>query len=223
MTLPARSLLRDALGALGIRRFLLGIHDPAFPVAPDEDVGRGSPNADGAPALLELAAGLGFDGIQLGPQGATSRADPSPYDGTLFSRNPCSIALAPLVRAEWGALLRPETLAAAVAGRPGPPDRVSYGWAFDAASAALREVAAAFRERRARGEGGAIAELADGLERFRREHAEWLERDALYEVLQRAHGGAGFRAWDARDATLFAPPPGGEGAADARRAVLLAR
>jgi 4-alpha-glucanotransferase len=223
MTETLRPLLRDALGALGIRRLLLGVHDAAFPVSPAEDVGRGSPYADGAPALLELAAALGFDGLQLGPQGATSRSDPSPYDGTLFSRNPRSIALAPLVRAEWGALLREETLAAAVAGRPGPPDLVSYEHAFDAIDGALREAAARFREKRARGEGGPVAELAVRLARFREEHAGWLERDALYEVLEQEHGGASWREWDARDVTLLAPPPGGEEAAAARRSALLAR
>lgn len=223
MTDARRSLLRDALSALGIRRFLLGIHDAAFPVAPAEDVGRGSPHADGALAFLEVASGLGFDGLQLGPQGATSRADASPYDGTLFSRSPRSVALAPLVRAEWGALLRPETLAALVEGRPGPADRVAYAYAHDAVNLALREAAARFRERRARGEGGQIAELAQRLARFRAEHEAWLERDALYEILQREHGGAGWREWGAPDAELNVPAPGDEAAAAARRAALLAR
>src|SRR5690348_11129883 len=64
--------VRTALGLLGIDRLVLAIHDQSFPSTLDEDVGRGSPYGLGARALLELLAALGFDGVQLGPQGDTS-------------------------------------------------------------------------------------------------------------------------------------------------------
>ena len=35
--------ISDSLQLLGVRRLLLGIHDPAFPAAADGDIGRGSP------------------------------------------------------------------------------------------------------------------------------------------------------------------------------------
>src|SRR6266568_5378329 len=101
MTSYPRRQVREALALLGVRRLLLGLHDAAFPGTPEEDVGRGTPYGDGAVALFELVAALGFDGVQLGPQGALSPGDPSPYNGTFFSRNPVSVALAPLARAEW--------------------------------------------------------------------------------------------------------------------------
>ncbi|WP_242361409.1 4-alpha-glucanotransferase [Anaeromyxobacter sp. SG17] len=223
MSPPARRLVREALEALGIRRLLLGVHDAAFPTLPGEDVGRGSPSADGAVELLELASALGFDGLQLGPSGATSASNPSPYDGTLFSRNPLSIALAPLTRPEWACLLREETLAELVAARPGG-DRVAYGYAFAAMRRALAEVAARFRAARAAGAGGPVAELAARLTAFRAEHAGWLVPDALYEVLEREHGGASWRAWPSReDRELFAPGPGAGAAGASRREALLAR
>ncbi|BDG01303.1 4-alpha-glucanotransferase [Anaeromyxobacter oryzae] len=224
MSTSLRLLVREALSALGIRRFLLGIHGAAFPTLPGEDVGHGTPASDGASALLAFASELGFDGIQLGPPGATSASNPSPYDGTLFSRSPLSVALAPLTRPEWGRLLRPEALEAAAAACPAPPRRVAYAYAHAANARALAEVAAAFRARRARGEGGAIADLAARLDAFRREHAGWLERDALYEVLAARHGGASWRDWpDAADRTLLSPAPGEEADADGRRRALLAR
>jgi 4-alpha-glucanotransferase len=218
VALAARRLIREALDALGIRRLLLGIHDAAFPMLPSEDVGRGSPHSAAAADLLDFAASLGFDGIQLGPQGATSRSNPSPYDGALFSREPLSIALAPLATQEWGSLLGPETLAAAVAARPGPADRVAHAHAFDAVSRALAEAADTFRARAARGEGGEIAELSRRLASFRARHAGWLERDALHDALQRSHGGASWRGWPAADRDLFLGRSGGE-----RRRALAAR
>ncbi|WP_242343271.1 4-alpha-glucanotransferase [Anaeromyxobacter terrae] len=223
MSPPARRLVREALEALGIRRFLLGVHDAAFPTLPGEDVGRGSPSADGAGELLELASALGFDGLQLGPSGATSAANPSPYDGTLFSRSPLSVALAPLTRPELASLLRAETLAELVAGRP-RGERVVYGYAFAASKRALGEVTARFRAQRAAGSGGPVAELAARLESFRAAHAGWLVPDALYEVLERRYGGATWRSWPSgEDRELFAPRPGAEAAAARRREALLAR
>ena len=66
---------------------LLAIHDVSFPSDPDEDLGRGSPVSRASERLFGFARTLGFTGIQLGPQGQTSRGNPSPYDGTIFSRN----------------------------------------------------------------------------------------------------------------------------------------
>ena len=49
---------------------------------------------------------LGFTGVQLGPQGLTTRDNPSPYDAMLFSREPLSIHVAPLLgRDAWRSLV----------------------------------------------------------------------------------------------------------------------
>ena len=77
---------------------MLAIHDASFPAAEGEDSGRGTPYGRGGLAFAQFVRGLGFDGIQLGPQGQTSRINPSPYDGSLFSRNILSLDLAALVR-----------------------------------------------------------------------------------------------------------------------------
>src|SRR5262245_2748338 len=88
-----RDLIREALRRLGKRRLILAIHDASFPSVAEQDFGRGSPYTQGGLALVRLAYGLGFDALQLGPQGQTSRDNPSPYDGTFFSRNLLSVDL----------------------------------------------------------------------------------------------------------------------------------
>jgi 4-alpha-glucanotransferase len=217
--------LRDALDALGIRHLLFGIHDAAFPSRADEDVGRGSPYSEGAAELLELVAALGFSGVQLGPQGITSVSNPSPYDGTLFSKNPLSVALAPLAAAEGSELVARDALDAVVAARPGPRDRVPYDHVFRAQRLALAEAHAAFRRRSAAGDPG-LEPLARGFAAFRQANAEWLERDAFYEVLERQYGGRHFTQWVSAegeplpDQALWAPARSEEGVAVARRARL---
>ncbi|HEY7723900.1 MAG TPA: 4-alpha-glucanotransferase [Anaeromyxobacteraceae bacterium] len=182
---PVRQRVREALLALGIRRLLLAVHDAAFPSGPDEDLGHGAPASAGGGAFLAWVRDLGFDGVQLGPPGATSEANPSPYDATWFSRNPAALVPAALAGPEVGALVPAERVAACVAARPAGSDRVSLGHALAAARGLLGEAATAFRARRARGERGAIAALDRELSAFRA-RSGWLARDAIFEVLRSA-------------------------------------
>ena len=215
--------VRQALRALGIRNLLLGIQDAAFPADEASDVGRGSPYSRGAADFVAFVAELGFSGLQLGPQGATSADNPSPYDGTLFSRNPVSLALEPLTRPEWGGFLHPAELARIVAERPSPPDRVAHRYAY----AALRRVVATVTGRVAEavraGGDPTVVRHAGPFDAFRRAHADWLERDALYGVLRHENGGRHFAEWpDDTDRRLYAPLPGDEARAEARRRELRA-
>jgi 4-alpha-glucanotransferase len=181
---PTPERVRAALRALGVRRLLLAIHDAAFPSRPEEDLGQGTPCSAGAADFLAWARDLGFDGIQLGPQGVTSEGNPSPYDGTWFSRNPALLVAPALAEPERGGLVPPERVAAEVAGQPGGHDRVVHGQALAAARRLLAEAAAAFRERRDRGERGAVADLDRELALFRAAHPSWLGRDAVFEALR---------------------------------------
>lgn len=223
-----RSLIAEALEALGVTRWVLSIHDPSFPGLPGEDTGRGSPYSEGAARFLAFARALGFTGIQLGPQGQTTAHNPSPYDGTLFSRNTLNVALAPLTEPDgpWGRLLSPETLARLVAEAPeGAGPEARYQYASRSQALALQEAWATFRRERDRAEAPAsILALVRRFADFRLEHREWLEPDALFDVLgARKHTPEDWRGWaDSLDGRLFAPRPGEEAAAEARIRELLA-
>ncbi len=224
-TEDARRLIAAALEALEVRNLVLSIHDASFPSEPDEDMGRGSPYSRGAARFLTFARSLGFTGVQLGPQGQTSESNASPYDSTLFSRNVLNVPLAVLMEEEGGRLLSPERLTALLSARPmgaGPGER--YRYAFRATHTALEEAWSTFqRERGREGAPSALGELARRLESFRKEHREWLQRDALFEALCLEHGQRDWRRWAeqgaaaALDARLYAPRPGEEDASEARR------
>ena len=107
--------LRDALSALGVQRLVLAIHDVSFPSTPAEDIGRGSPYSDGARAFLSFVRELGFDGVQLGPQGQGSPGNLSPYDGSVFSKSVLSLPLRALT---FDSLVAPSFVEAEVAKTP---------------------------------------------------------------------------------------------------------
>jgi 4-alpha-glucanotransferase len=213
--------LTEALRLLGKPDFLLAVHDASFPGVEGEDGGRGSPYGAGGLALARFARGLGFTGLQLGPQGQTSPVNASPYDGTLFSRNFLSLDLAALARdAAWGGLLSEATWRALVAGNPRPDGRrVAYAHVFAAYEQALNEIHTRFVAARDRGEPVAkrlASTLADLWQ-----NNPWLRDDARYEALCLEHGHAPWRQWP-REVPLaydrFLPsPPDAAIAACARR------
>jgi len=202
---------------LGIRNLLLGIHDAAFPSRADEDVGRGTPYSAGAADFLDFVAELGFTGVQLGPQGATSPGNASPYDGTLFSRNPLSLALGPLSQPDWGELMPGEELAELVASRPGSRERVPHAWVHAALAPVHAVLWERFKAARVQARDPLLARLASQLDAFGHANAGWLARDGLYQALEAANGGRYWREWpDEADRRLFDPRPGDEAQAAGR-------
>jgi len=191
--------IETGLSRLGVRRMLLAIHDASFPSDPDEDTGRGSPSTRAAARLFAYARGLGFTGIQLGPQGQTSRDNPSPYDATIFSRHLGNVALGSLrAGGAFEGLVDEATVAGAVlrdpAGAGAPGGRVQHRHAHDARHALIEVAYAALAAR---------PDLRERLAAFRAAHADWLDRDALHAALCVEHGGAGSRHWPERDRDLW--------------------
>lgn len=218
-----RRRVTEGLRLLGVDNLFLQIHDPSFPSLDEEDIGRGSPYTRGAARFLEDARDFGFNGLQLGPQGATSAANPSPYDGTLFSRNPLSISLSALC--DEG-VLKPAELYELLRNRPPGPNRVHYPFAFATAGQALDLAYDRFCRLRERGKATGV-NLARRLVAFWEAHRAWLERDALYGALCRLHGAPNWLDWvDAAgrphpDRFLWNPAPGDELAMHARLVALL--
>jgi len=229
--------ISEALGLLGKDRVLLIAHDASFPCVAGKDSGRGTPYGAGGHALARFVRKLGFTGLQLGPQGQTSAGNPSPYDGTLFSRNAPSLDLASLV--EEGLLSR-TTWEQIVAWNPRPDGgRVAHEYAFRAYGRAAEEIYRRFTRGRAPlplgdsdSAGGPhgrtpAADALGSLAAFRHENA-WLRDDALYEALCLEHGAVNWREWPtggeaAYDAMLCDPPAAAQAPCAARRAALEAK
>lgn len=174
----AVTFVRDALRDLGVRRFVLGVHASAFP--PGElDAGFGAPLSSAGERLLSFAAKLGFNAIQLGPSGQISTINLSPYDGTVFARNPWSLDLASLTGPEFAELL-PLDVARRLARGAAGDNRVDPPRVARNIRDALDVCQVQFRELRAREPDHA---LVHAFETFRAEHAPWLEVNAVYEAI----------------------------------------
>jgi 4-alpha-glucanotransferase len=179
--------MADARAALGIDRLVFGIHDASFPAEPEEDLGCGSPGSLGAERLLGRLRALGFDGIQLGPEGQRSGDDPSPYNAGWFSRDESTIPPARLSQESRARLLAEGRVRALAAERVGPPDRVCHREASQLQRRAIDLAYAAFQERASAPE---LRALRDRLDALAARHAGWLTRLERFEALQREEPGA---------------------------------
>ncbi len=208
------AVVARALALLGKRNVVVAIHDPSFPSAPGEDIGRGTPYSRGGQAWLKFVADLGFNGVQFGPQGLTSASNPSPYDGAIFARNILSLDLFALARdPAWHGLVGPGLVAKIVAAAPKTgARRVPHAAVYAAQSAALAEIHARF-----------VAAAADPLRAefaaFQAEHSHWLADAATFAGLAEVHGTDDWRCWPALDRDLPCASSA-QAAVAARRATL---
>jgi 4-alpha-glucanotransferase len=191
----SRAPIAAALAELGIKRFVLAIHDVSFPSDPDEDIGRGAPTTNAAARLFAYARSLGFTGVQLGPQGQTSRDNPSPYDSTIFSRHLATIAVSSFrAGGQYAGLVDEAALDGLLTSGP-----VDHRHAYDASRAL---VAAAFD--RLEDHPAVVQRFAT----FMAAHQDdWLGRDAMYAAYSQSFGGAGYRDWPDELARLWHPRP----------------
>ncbi len=197
--------VRQALNLLGIKRLVLAIHDSSFPSEPNEDTGRGSPYSYGGRELITFAHFLGFNGIQLGPQGKTSEGDNSPYSGTIFTKNTLSIA--PNILKEdpdWRELVPDEPV-----GIDNPLVqpvtnlyRVDFKRARNIAQMFLKDIRCNFDKGRARHNHLSKA-YEDFIQSQTSATVNWFERDAVYEILSSTYGTDDWRMWSAIDRDLY--------------------
>lgn len=197
-----RNTIQQARQALGVER--LGLIAPIRALPSDSNTGIGS--LCGAKAFFRFLTDLGFDTVQLDPEGKTKLADPSPYTGAIFSANPLYIDLKDLVEnpAWCGGLLSAERLAEVESGNPEPDgDRVAYQYIYTTQDEVLKEVYANYQAKLVTaGDDAAVQTLKARFELFVQENRSWLEPDALYEALSAQYGNDYWPNWEGPQAEL---------------------
>ena len=201
-------LVDAALRLLGIRRFAIAIHDSSFPSLPEEDIGRGSPYSQGGLGFLRFARSLGFNAVQLGPQGKTPRGDPSPYNSCIFSKSILSLAALTLARE---GILREVVFAGDLdrllsrchrRQQQAHADRVDYAMACEMSQGLLESAHSRFHDLR-----DTTSDIAVAFRRFLADQksasVDWLQRDCVYEALSRTSGVEDWRLWGRQGTQLL--------------------
>ena len=189
----AKKVIEEALKVLGKKNLALIAHANSFPSYPETDTGFGSSNSRRAKDVIDFASGI-FNCIQLGPAGKTKSIDASPYTGTIFSNNPLFIDLEELTTKKWHKILSEKTYNNIVDGNPNKnSNRTSYEYIFEAQNNALKEAFSNYKPDKA-------------FEKYKKENAFWLEKDALYEVLSIENANDYWPLWKSEiDRNLFNP------------------
>ena len=192
-----KSAVADALKALDKKNLALILHGVSFPSSLGENTGFGTYNSDGAKRVFDFMQGI-FSALQLGPAGKTKMSDPSPYCGTVFSKNPLFINLKELTTGEWEHLLSETTLENIVENNPTKgTNRASYVYAIQRCDAAMKEVYENFKKKASWG-------LKRKFDKFKKENAYWLDNDALYEAFCIENDSDYWPQWQSElDRTLF--------------------
>lgn len=171
-----KKVIRKALKALGKKNFAVIMHNGSFPALNNENTGFGTINSGAGREFIEYAAGL-FDAIQLGPAGKTKSCDSSPYTGTIFSANPLFIDLKALTTKAWENLLSEATYNEIVENNPNKDkNKTAYSYIYRQQNIALSEVWNNYKAKHSK-------KMEKEFEKFKKENAEWLDKDALYEAL----------------------------------------
>ena len=191
--------IKNALKALGKKNFSLIVHGGSFPSLDGEDTGYGSPNSNGAKALIDFASGI-FDSIQLGPSGKTKSIDSSPYTSTIFSNNPMFIDLKQLTQDKWGKILSLKTYNDIVSKNPKlNSGETAYSYAYKAYDSALKEAYQNFTNSN-------LNDLKEEFEIYKKRNEYWLLSDSLYEALSVEHNNDYWPNWENNlDKNLFNP------------------
>lgn len=168
------------MAQLGVERFVLGIHASSFP-AGAWDTGYGAPCSRAGERVLRFASQLGFNALQLGPAGAISPINLSPYDGTVFARNPWALGVEALTH-DLGHLVDPAADLPLTAAEPRLVNAA-------AAQQNVQRVIAHCYQRFVQLRQKAPSDLLfHAFAEFRARSRDWLELDALYAALSERAG-----------------------------------
>lgn len=193
-----RQAVSAALKVLDKKNLALILHGVSFPSSEGENTGFGTYNSQGAKRVFDFIGGI-FNALQLGPAGKTKMSDPSPYCGTVFSKNPLFINLKDLTTSSWERLLSEQTLNNIVENNPSKgTNKASYAYAVERSDAAMKEVYENFKKK-------ASWNLKRKFDKFKKDNAFWLDNDALYEAFSIENNSDYWPQWENEsDRTIFA-------------------
>lgn len=202
--------VKEAMDVLNKKNMALIIHAPSFPSIEEEDTGIGTIYSNGAKQFINFISSLGFNSIQLGPDGSTKETDASPYIGTIFSTNILFIDLFELTTDKWAKLLSHKAVKELVDNNPYKnKNKIAYNYIFKAQKEILFKAYEHFTQKLEdkkldKKYKKIVKDLEKRFKKFKKHNDSWLDKDAIYEALSKKHNNDYWPAWtDELDKTLF--------------------
>lgn len=207
-------LISDSKKELGIQDTSAIIFDFNVPSEKGYNLGIGTTFSDSMINFTRFLKKMtGITSIQLQPQGKISPANKSPYSGTNYAYGLHIIDLKKLTTEEYAELLDEQDLAFHdrhyIGNKETREYRTDYNQAigFDTKWRGLQqrymnEAYSTFRNKLACGDKKALA-LKEEFEKFKQENDEWLEKEAIFEVLSQGYSTSDISQWHVLDRKLF--------------------
>lgn len=189
-----RQAMKNGLEYLGVQNLSMILHGSCFP-AVGRDTFVGSPYSKGSEKVVDLLELHGFNGIQLGPNGAISKENVSPYNGRVFAQNKLFIDLEKLTTPEYASILSKETFEDLT--KKTDKSAVTYSnfyEGFEISNIAITRAFRSFTSKVAQKDEAAL-KLNKEFEEFKK-NTPWLKNDGIFNALSKVYGTENFKYWD---------------------------
>lgn len=203
-------LVKDAKEELGIKDTTAIVFDFNVPSEKGYNTGIGTTFSDSMAQFIPfLKAMAGITSIQIQPQGKITQTNTSPYSGTNYAYGEHIIDLKKLTTSEYASLLDEKTLTDYDLQYKGDKNirefRTDYSNLIGEngfQSTCLESAYNTFIHKIKQGDIAAL-KLNFEFENFKFDNQDWLQKDALFEVLSKKYGTYDISKWDELDKNLF--------------------
>ncbi len=178
--------------------------DFSLPQKEGENTSIGSSWSDCAQDFTSfLKAMFDITSIQLEPQGKITKGNTSPYSGTNFALGEHIIDLKKLASEDFGEILPLSYIENLDKNYPYDKNqreyKTNYAYILDKQKEALYLAFKNFKTKNS----AQIRKLKQEFEEFKIKNADFLEPEALFEILSKKYGTDNFEAWDKTDSNLY--------------------
>ena len=203
-------LVDDAKNELGIKDTTAIVFDFNVPSEKGYNTGIGTTFSDSMAQFVPfLKAMAGVTSIQIQPQGKITPTNTSPYSGTNYAYGEHIIDLKKLTTPEYASLLDEKTIEEYDSSYEGDKHirefRTDYSGLIGGNGFQTKCLESAYNTFIQKIKQGDISALRMNFEfeNFKLDNQDWLQKDALYEVLSKKYRTSDIKKWDEVDKNLF--------------------
>ncbi|MBQ9246569.1 4-alpha-glucanotransferase [bacterium] len=207
------SLLNDTKQELGIKDTTAIVFDFNVPSEKGYNTGIGTTFSESMKDFTEfLASVAGINSIQLQPQGKITRSNTSPYSGTNYAFGEHIIDLKKLASKEYGELLSLDDIKKTDDAYKGDKELREYRTDYEYVLGAEKEdgiqqkllyKAYCTFNKGIKNNLSSVTALGGEFSKFKTDNSDWLEKNAMYELLSKQYKTSDFRNWDEPDNLLY--------------------